>query len=188
MTAKLKSAEPLSGAPMTDRARSDLALETWNALLGAAWPIFTEIGERTLAVGATSAQISLLNVLYDSPKEMTPLAVARSLRVTPGTVTSTLNRLEVTGLIQRLRGESQDRRIVHLRITAKGRDLVKRWRESCRAHFEEVMAPLSDSELRALIALLARLGPPIAGVPEGLASRIKLKAGGSAGSRPRRKE
>ncbi len=172
---------------MTDRARSNLALEAWNALLGAAWPIFSDIGERTLAVGATSAQIGLLNVLDDSPKEMTPLAVARALGVTPGTVTSTLNRLEVAGFLQRLRGESQDRRIVHLRITPKGRDLVKRWRESCRAHLEEVMAPLSDSELRALITLLARLGPPIGGVPEGLVSRVKLKMVRSSGSRPRRK-
>ncbi len=161
---------------MTEKARSNLAVETWNALLGAAWPIFTDIGERTLQAGSTPAQISLLNVLSDSPEAMTPLAVARSLRVTPGTVTSTLNRLEETGLIERLRGESRDRRIVNLRITPKGRDLVKRWREACRGHLEKVMTPLSDSELRTLIGLLARVGPPIAGVPPGLASRIKLRA------------
>jgi DNA-binding MarR family transcriptional regulator len=172
--------------PMTDKARSDLAVATWNALLGAAWPIFTDIGERTARAGTTSAQISLLNVLYDSPDEMTPLAVARVLRVTPGTVTSTLNRLEEAGSIERLRGETRDRRVVKLRITPKGRDLVKRWRESCRAHFEEVMTPLSDAELRTLIALLARLGSPIAGVPEGLASRVKVAAGNPKRSKPRR--
>jgi len=155
---------------MKGKERRDLAVETWNALKGASWPIFTAIGEKTVQAGSTTAQISLLNVLYDSSKDMTPLAVANSLRVTPGTVTGTLNRLEDTGFIDRARGESSDRRIVNLRITQKGHDLVKRWRESCRAYFEEIMAPLSDKELHLLIVLLTRLGPPIVGVPEGLAA------------------
>lgn len=160
---------------MREKARSDLAVETWDALKGAAWPIFTAIGERTQQAGTTTAQISLLNVLFDSSSDMTPVAVARSLQVTPGTVTGTLNRLEETGLIERARGESADRRVVNLRITPKGRDLVKRWRESCRAHLDEIMASISEQDLRTLIALLSGLGPPIVGVPGGLASVVKFK-------------
>ncbi|MFI5421275.1 MAG: MarR family winged helix-turn-helix transcriptional regulator, partial [Nitrososphaerales archaeon] len=129
------------------KERSDLAVETWNALKGASWPIFTAIGEMTVQAGSTTAQMSLLNVLYDSSEDMTPLEVANSLRVTPGTVTGTLNRLEDTGMIERGRGESEDRRIIKLRITSKGRDLVKHWRESCRSYFEEILSPLSDIEL-----------------------------------------
>jgi DNA-binding MarR family transcriptional regulator len=162
---------------MKEKARSDLAVETWNALKGASWPMFTAIGERTHKAGTTTAQISLLNVLYDSSEDMTPLAVARLLHVTPGTVTGTLNRLEETGLIERGRGESKDRRVIYLRITPKGRDLVKRWRESCRAYFEEITTPLSDQELRTLIVFLSRLNPPISGVPGGLASLIKIDPG-----------
>lgn len=161
---------------MKDRARSDLTLEAWNALKGATWPIFNEIGKLTLDENSTPAQISLLNVLYDSPTGLTPAAVARALRVTPATVTGTLDRIEDAGLIERARGQNEDRRIVDLHITPKGRELVKRWREASRAHFEKIMAPLSDAELRALIALLARIGRPIAGVPEGLASVIQLDA------------
>lgn len=143
--------------------------------MGATWPIFAHIAMLTLQVGSTSAQISLLNVLVDSPENMTPLAVARKLKVTLGTVTGTLDRLEKTGLIQRIHGTMKDRRVVKLRITSKGRDLVKHWRQSCRDHFVKAMTPLSDQELHTLILLLTRLSPPIRGVPEGLPSLLKSK-------------
>jgi DNA-binding MarR family transcriptional regulator len=159
---------------MGGKTRGDLAVATWDALKGASWPIFTDIARRTLETGTTPAQISLLNVLYDAPEAMTPLAVARSLQVTPGTVTSTLNRLEDEGFIERLRGKSEDRRVVQLRLLSRGRDLVRRWRESCRSHLEEVMGRLSESEQRTLISILSRLGSPEAGVPGGLASLIQF--------------
>lgn len=159
---------------MSGKTKVGLALATWDALKGASWPIFTEIAQRTLETGTTPAQISLLNVLYDASDAMTPLAVARSLRVTPGTVTSTLNRLEDGGFIERLRGKSEDRRVVYLRLLPKGRELVKRWRESCRVHLEGVMGRLSESDQRTLMSLLSRLGPPESGVPGGLASLIQF--------------
>ncbi len=114
-------------------------------------------------------------MLFDSSEDMTPLAVARKLKVTPGTVTGTLDRLEKTGLIQRIYGTMKDRRVVKLRITSKGRDLVNHWRLLCRDQFVKAMTPLSDQELHSLILLLTRLSPPIRGVPEGLPSLLKSK-------------
>jgi DNA-binding MarR family transcriptional regulator len=155
--------------------RSDLSFETWNALMGATWPIFTHIATLTLQVGSSSAQISLLNVLVDSTEDMTPLAVANKLKVTPGTVTGTLDRLERTRLILRIYGTVKDRRVVKLRITPKGRDLVNHWRQLCRDRFDTAMTPLSDQELYSLILLLTKLSPPLRGVPEGLPSLLKSK-------------
>lgn len=169
---------------MGPKATRNLAVETWDALKGAAWPIFTDIAQRTLETGTTPAQISLLNVLYDTSLAMTPLAVARALQVTPGTVTSTLNRLEDEGFIERLRGKSEDRRVVYLRLLPKGRELVKRWRESCRSHLEDVMGRLSEPEQRTLISILSRLGPSVPGVPGGLASLVQFNPKAARRSTP----
>ena len=55
----------------------------------------------------------------------TPQAVAEFLRLTKGTVSQTLKILEQKGLLRK-RADTQDRRLVHLNPTAKGRRLVER--------------------------------------------------------------
>lgn len=90
---------------------------------------------------------------------MTPLAIAHELKVTPGTVTGTLNPLEEMGLIERLRGTVADRRVVHLRLTAKGRTVMRRWLASSRELIEERVSSLTDAEKRRLIKLLAKIAP-----------------------------
>ncbi len=46
---------------------------------------------------------------------------------------------------------------------------------------------MSVPSVHKRITLLARFGPPIEGVPEGLVSRVKLKMVPTSGPRPRRK-
>lgn len=159
------------------RARTERAVATWDALKGASWPIFTAIGERTAKAGLTPAQISLLNVLHDAEADMTPLSVAKTLGVRPATVTGTLDPLEEKGLIERVRGAREDRRVVLLRMTPAGRKLLRAWREACCEDIVRAMRPLADDELDALRALLARLAPPVPGVPEGLADRMRPARG-----------
>ncbi|MFX3653800.1 MarR family winged helix-turn-helix transcriptional regulator, partial [Streptococcus suis] len=64
----------------------------------------------------------------------TPSDVARTLMVTVGTVTTSLNTLERTGYVERIRS-TKDRRVVHLSLTQKGR-LVYRLHQ--RFHTEMV--------------------------------------------------
>lgn len=170
-----------SGGPGSAAANQEVGLDiqTWDALKGASWPIFLSIGERTRSAGLTAAQSSLLFVLYGAKETMTPLAVAHELKVTPGTVTGTLNPLEEMGLIERLYGKSADRRVVHLRMTTKGRKVMDRWLQSCRTLIKEHMSGLTDSEKRHLIKLLGKIAPSQAGVPEGLASAARSEPLGS---------
>jgi DNA-binding MarR family transcriptional regulator len=158
-----------------NRDGGTLAIQTWDALKGASWPVFVGIAERRRRAGLTSAQGSLLFVLFNAGQTMTPLAIADELKVTPGTVTGTLNPLEEMGLIERLRGKVADRRVVHLRLTAKGRSVMRRWRETCRDLIEERVSPLTDAEKRRLIRLLAKIAPVQPGVPAGLASSMKVE-------------
>jgi len=55
----------------------------------------------------------------------TPQAVAEFLGLTKGTVSQTLKILEQKGLLRK-RGDANDKRLVHLKPTAKGRRLVER--------------------------------------------------------------
>ena len=55
--------------------------------------------------------------MYD---HQTASEVARKLHLTPGTLTTTVDRLVKKGYVQRIRGED-DRRIIRLGLTKKGR-------------------------------------------------------------------
>nr|WP_154607876.1 MarR family transcriptional regulator [Streptococcus sp. zg-70] len=73
---------------------------------------------------------------------VTPSHVARSLMVTLGTVTTSLNNLERKGYIERVRS-TRDRRVIHLHLTKKGR-LVYRLHQ--RFHKEMVRQITSDMD------------------------------------------
>ncbi|HFI0715636.1 TPA: MarR family winged helix-turn-helix transcriptional regulator [Streptococcus suis] len=90
----------------------------------------TAIFNNVLVIEETSLRGSRFNDI--SIKEMhtidvigeiagaTPSDVARTLMVTLGTVTTSLNNLERKGYVERIRS-TKDRRVVHLYLTKKGR-------------------------------------------------------------------
>ncbi|MHB8606190.1 MAG: MarR family winged helix-turn-helix transcriptional regulator [Thermoplasmatota archaeon] len=86
--------------------------------------------------------------------DTTPRELAERLHVTPATVTGLLNKLEEGGLVARER-DDDDRRVVHLRVTAKGDQVVKRIRARWRESLATVFETLSDDELADLARLLA---------------------------------
>ncbi|MHB8584612.1 MAG: MarR family winged helix-turn-helix transcriptional regulator [Thermoplasmatota archaeon] len=144
---------------MAEPTRRELAFAAWNGLKGATWPVRTRIEKRLRDAVPTPAQMRVLQMLLsDEGDAMTPRALASCMRVTPATISTTLNALEEAGLIERAR-ESADRRVVHLRVTPKGREKVRRWRsgfsEELAAHF----APLTTKELQTLATILAKVAP-----------------------------
>lgn len=64
-------------------------------------------------------EMHTIDVIGKAP-DVTPSQVSKELMVTLGTVTTSLNNLERKGYIERVRSE-QDRRVVHLHLTKKGR-------------------------------------------------------------------
>jgi len=139
--------------------------------------MFHRMGEEAGRADATPAQVGLLHMLIEAGEPLTPREIAKRLEVTPATITGALNRLEESGHVERAR-ESKDRRVVHVRVTPKGRALAKRWREAWWGHFDEVFGPLSDEELRTLVDLLTRVAPPIRGPPGGFGALLRRDAAG----------
>ena len=91
---------------------------------------FTEIGiihqlahnklERELLTGMTMAQFTVLQHFARLGGERTPLALARAMQVTKGTMTNTLQRLEAGGLIK-VRPDPSDGRGKLVSLTPEGR-------------------------------------------------------------------
>jgi DNA-binding MarR family transcriptional regulator len=86
----------------------------------------------------------------------TTASLSRELAIDPGAMTRSVDRLVAKGLVQRERSQ-QDRRVVHLVLTAEGRSAAQRvpavLSEVLNAHLQG----FSDAEWRQLLQLLQRM-------------------------------
>jgi MarR family transcriptional regulator, organic hydroperoxide resistance regulator len=80
--------------------------------------------------------------------------LALELRVTPGNVTSIIDRLVVQGLVERREGP-EDRRIVLLRLTDKGRETINKIQETGDNHMKRFLEKMSARDISALLQGMA---------------------------------
>ncbi|HEK9288047.1 TPA: MarR family transcriptional regulator, partial [Streptococcus equi subsp. equi] len=88
--------------------------------------------------------------------QVTPSDIARELMVTLGTVTTSLNKLELKGYIERTRS-SVDRRVVYLSLTKKGRLLDRLHARFHKNMVGHVIADMNEDEMQALLRGLGNL-------------------------------
>ena len=81
--------------------------------------------------------------------EATPSKVSKELMVTLGTVTTSLNNLERKGYIERIRSD-QDRRVVYLHLTKKGRLLHRLHKRFHKAMVERIIDGMSPEEKKVM--------------------------------------
>jgi DNA-binding MarR family transcriptional regulator len=113
-----------------DRARRQYELDVW------------------MDLHLTMAQLkSLFFISNQGSTHPGKLAVA--LGVTPTNVTGIIDRLEKHGLVSRTM-DTQDRRVMLLRATGRGEDLVTKLRERRQSYLVGELAKLSPDELAAL--------------------------------------
>jgi DNA-binding MarR family transcriptional regulator len=77
--------------------------------------------------------------------------LAKDLGVTPGDVTGIIERLEAQGLVTR-KANANDRRIIWLQPTDKGRDLLANLMESQTPHLVHILEYMSLEELQSLLS------------------------------------
>ncbi len=106
-------------------------------------------------LGLTAQQRFLLRCVASFPR-ITPGEVARALHLDPGTVTSTVRRLEKKGLITRRR-DPADKRRVTLGLTAAGHALDRPASGSVEASVDALLSRAASAEIVATTATLARL-------------------------------
>jgi DNA-binding MarR family transcriptional regulator len=103
----------------------------------------------------TPGQLALL-VLIDRNPNLSQNRLSEGLRVDKSTLAISLHRLSDRGLIQRVRS-TEDRRQNGLRLTAKGRGLLKRMLGYIPRHERGMTRRLSATERQTLVKLLRKL-------------------------------
>ncbi|MCI8465434.1 MAG: MarR family transcriptional regulator [Lachnospiraceae bacterium] len=89
-----------------------------------------------------------------TPKNMS--AIAKQLRVTTGTLTISMNSLVKKGYVKRERSE-QDRRVVYIMLTAKGKLAYKHHAEFHRKMTEALVKGIDEKETKLLVQALVNL-------------------------------
>ena len=136
--------------------------ETANALHSAALRLLRRARTADASMDLDGPRASVLSVLvFAGPTPIGQLAVLE--QVSAPAITKTVTALEAAGLARRTRS-AEDRRVVLVSATAKGRSLLERGRAARVRVVADLLADLSEADLRTLAraaALIARtLTPP----------------------------
>lgn len=101
-------------------------------------------GDHRPAVEYTTAQINALNAIA-SKSEWRMSDLSERLRVSAGSLTTMVNRLIEAGLVTRTRSDL-DRRVVTVRVTEKGQELLDASRRRVMRNLQAVLAELSPED------------------------------------------
>jgi len=95
--------------------------------------------------------------LISMKNEIKTTEIAKQFGVTPGAATGIADKLEKMGLIERQRKE-EDRRVVVLTLTEKGKEFVEERKREHVLLYEEILKDFSKDELSEVIYLLNKIG------------------------------
>ncbi|MEI6128018.1 MAG: MarR family transcriptional regulator [Pseudomonadota bacterium] len=76
--------------------------------------------------------------------------LGRNAQVKTSTITNMVDRLEKTGIAERVRYPG-DRRVVKVRLTKKGKSIKKEFSQKRRTEFQGILTKLGEKETRQLI-------------------------------------
>jgi len=111
---------------------------------------------RSLPVGLTYPQYEVLNLIARRGDDLTPASIANALKMTPGAITNTLQRLEATRLIS-VEPCGSDRRKKRVRLTVEGREAYGRAMASIRPKVEKLRDGFTQKEFREALPFLRAL-------------------------------
>ena len=107
------------------------------------------------AHGLKFNQWRLINTIF-SKSIFTPARIADELMIERATVSRYLDQLEEKGCIQRSHNRS-DRRVVDIKLTAKGENFAKLGISLMDDSYREMFAYLSAAEYKQLVALIQKV-------------------------------
>lgn len=103
----------------------------------------------------TAAQLNCLLALYENGP-LPPSQIAKLMMVKSSTVTGVIDRLELKGLVTRLRN-SPDRRIITIELTESGRGHAENAPPPIQQKIIDGMKRLSDLEKEQIVLALTKL-------------------------------
>lgn len=133
--------------------------ETLNDILVVLFNEIMDIEEKAIITGAfrdiSNNDMHIIEAVgMGEPKNMS--TIAKTLTVTMGTLTTTMNSLVKKGYAIRQRSE-EDRRVVYMALTNKGKRAYEHHQAFHQEMIEAVMKDMKDDEKEVLIGSLNRL-------------------------------
>jgi len=129
------------------------------ALVTLAWA-FDRVSHQANAplceAGLSPAQYNVLRILRGTPEGLQTHQVVERLVTRAPNMTRLVDKLEAKGLLSRHRSRA-DRRVVRLRITSAGLELLGKLEQPVEAATREAMDGLDEPDQRRLIDLLTNL-------------------------------
>src|SRR5450631_171161 len=98
--------------------------------------------------GLTGSQLWVVKML-DGSSPLMVSDLARRMYLHPATMVGLIDRLEAKGLVQRTRSD-KDRRVVHVIITAQGRELVRNSPEVVQGLLVRGLETLTDKQVKVI--------------------------------------
>jgi len=140
-------------------ARASLPMEdrVFIALLKAADTLAQEAEQVVKGNGLTGAQYNVLRILRGAePEGLACSTIAERMISHDPDMTRLLDRMEKRNLITRQR-QSDDRRVVKTRITARGLDMLRRLEQPIRALHKRQFGGMTAAQVRTLAGLLGEI-------------------------------
>ena len=104
----------------------------------------------------TLPRFDVMAALDREPDGLTMSALSEHLLVSNGNVTNIVARLVEDGLVTRTQDKS-DRRVLRVRLTAKGRRDFRGYAAAHEAWIEQLLGDFPDSEINPLLSGLGRI-------------------------------
>lgn len=145
------SAQPAPLSPLPD----DPNLQVGRLIKLVFYSLLRSVDGRMQSLQLTAMQWEPLLMLALGRAD-TVAALARECNVDCGAMTRMLDRLEQKQLLQRQRSDA-DRRVVHLALTAKGREAAGQIPQVLREELQRHLEGFSPAEFKTLNKLLTRM-------------------------------
>nr|WP_207927401.1 MarR family transcriptional regulator [Streptococcus catagoni] len=139
------------GAQVEYQQINDYLVDIFNRIL-----VIEEISLKTSQFNDVSLKEMHTIEIIGKYNQVTPSDIARELMITLGTVTTSLNKLEAKGYIERTRSLS-DRRVVFLSLTKKGRLLDRLHAKFHKNMVGHVIKEMDEETMKALLKGLSNL-------------------------------
>ena len=112
--------------------------------------------EHSSTFGLTPSQLTVLNILHGLGGELRTSAIGDRMRAHSSTVTGIVDRMVRDGWVERVNDE-HDRRVIRVRLTARGRDLARRIPSTATDLLRRAVGRLPAQDQRQLLRIFAKL-------------------------------
>ncbi|MGP4107703.1 MarR family winged helix-turn-helix transcriptional regulator [Virgibacillus sp. L01] len=134
----------------------NLSLNAFVVLMRASKSVEERIKKDIKSYGVSITEFTILEALYHKG-DLTVNQICDAVLINSGSMTYVIDKLQQRGLLERITSE-EDRRVIHVRITNQGKELMDDIFPQHEKVIEKVFKDVSPEELESVIDILKRIG------------------------------